>query len=233
MEAEWHIVQPNSETPSTDLTVRNAQPSDAGAVAAVLAQAFPSLYRGTFGSREPPGIVSLLHSLYEYGHLSLADTRVCVAEERVVAVMILHTGLPIGRGSVVGLWRLLYKRFGLLWAPRVYCGAIMANLMLNRRIPRAPDLVYIEALAVEESHRSRGIGSLLLADAEAWARSRGRSRLALHVLANNAGARRLYKRAGFHPWHSQGPRSRWQSLGRASLPPSSWSAILMTRRLEG
>ena len=227
MEAERPASHAESESADTSPALRNARPADARAVATVLAEAFPALYRGTFGMREPSATVDLLHSLYEHGHLSLDDTRVCVDRDAVVAVMILHTGRPIGRGGAGAYWRLVRQRFGLLRAPRIFFGGITANLMLNRRIPSAPDLVYIEALAVAQSHRGQGIGSRLLSDAEAWARDRGRSRLALHVLANNEGARRLYDRAGFHPWDDDDSRPTW----RSNLPPSAWTAILMKKGL--
>lgn len=223
VEAEWTATDAVPAAHGPSFAIRDAEPEDAGGVAAVLAQAFPSLYRSTFGTRDLPTIVSLLQLLYEYGHLSLEDTRLCVVDGEVAGVMILHTGRPIGRGSAARLWRLLRERFGPWRAPRMFFGGVTANLMLNGRIPTAPDLVYIEALAVAVPHRGRGIGSYLLADAEAWARDRGRSRLALHVLASNTGARRLYDRTGFHPWHDQEPPPRWQS---------SWTAILMVRELS-
>jgi len=45
--------------------------------------------------------------------------------------------------------------------------------------------------------RRQGLGRLLLADAEAWARQQGCTRLALDVEAENRDAIRLYERFGF------------------------------------
>ena len=227
VEAQRHASPPDRETDSRALQVRNALPEDAPTVASVLARAFPALYRSTFGTLEKSQIISLLQTLYEVGHLPLEDTRVCVVDGAVAGVMILHTGRPIGRGDALAFWRLLRSRVGLLLAPRVYIGGILANFLLSRRIPVEPDLVYIEALAVAEPHRGTGVGTRLLADAEAWTRSRGRTRLALHVMANNPGARRLYQRVGFRPWHEREPYVQKQ----ATLPPNSWSAMLMIREL--
>ena len=209
------------------MTLRNARPEDAAVVAGILAGAFPGLYRSTFGSMDINAIQKLLQNLYAHGHLALTDTRLCEIGGQVLGIMILHTGQPIGRGSAAQFWRLLARRYGLLRAPRMFAGGILSNLMLDSRIPRAPDLVYIEALAVAEEHRGRGIGSLLLDDAEQWARARGRRRLALHVLANNTGARRLYERVGFHLWDIPGSGKRWQHA--TSAPP--WAALLMLRNL--
>jgi GNAT superfamily N-acetyltransferase len=215
------------EPEATTLSLRNARPEDASAVAQILANAFPSLYRGTFGRLDLAAIQKLLQSLYSHGHLSLDDTRLCEVDGQVAGIMILHTGQPIGRGSAAAFWRMLARRYGLLRAPRLFTGGILSNLMLDSRIPRAADLVYIEALAVAELHRGKGIGTRLLADAEQWAREHGRSRLALHVLANNTGARRLYERIGFRLWDIPGSGKRWANSSSAP----TWAALLLERRL--
>jgi len=215
----------NPESPLASISLRNARPEDAAAVAGILAHAFPGLYRGTFGRLDFTAIHALLQNLYKQGHLSLDDTRVCEVNGQVAGIMILHTGRPIGRGSAADFWRLLRRRYGLLRAPRMFAGGILSNLMLDSRIPRASDLVYIEALAVAEAHRGNGIGTRLLADAEEWARTNGRSRLALHVLANNTGARRLYERVGFRLWDVAGSGKRWANSTSAPM----WAALLMVR----
>ena len=227
---EWPriIVMTEGAPAHPPAVLRNAESGDAAEVAGVLAECFPALYRSTFGRQGNAAIASLLNDLYDSGHLSLADTRLCDVAGRVAGVMILHTGQPIGRGTMLSFWRLLRSRYGMARTPRMFLGGILANLMLERRIPCAADLVYVEALAVSEAHRNRGIGSLLLADAEQWALERGRTRLALHVLAGNAGARRLYRRVGFRPWHEVegGPPARVTSSA------SAWTAVLMARRLS-
>ncbi len=210
------------------LRVRSAEPQDADPIAAILADAFPALYHATFGTRDKSAVRSLLTALYAAGHLSLVDTRVCDVEGRVAGVIILHTGKQIGRGSPREYWSVVRRELGLLRAPRAFGGGVLANVMLGRRIPRAPDLVYIEALAVAEPHRGQGIGSRLLANADEWATARGRIRLALHVLVSNVRARRLYERVGFRTWHSPPHNASASSLLRAS----AWSAILMERRLD-
>src|SRR5947209_7617214 len=99
--------------------VRRAQAADARDVAGILARAFPGLYTSTFGRRDPDEVTSLLQALYDLGHLSLDETRVCEIDGCIVAVMILHTGLPIGRGSAGAFWRLIRQRYGWLRAPRI------------------------------------------------------------------------------------------------------------------
>jgi ribosomal protein S18 acetylase RimI-like enzyme len=52
-------------------------------------------------------------------------------------------------------------------------------------------------LAVLDGYRGRGIGSALLAEAEAWARDRGLDEIRLEVAVENAAAERLYRRLGY------------------------------------
>ncbi|HEY9181419.1 MAG TPA: GNAT family N-acetyltransferase [Candidatus Baltobacteraceae bacterium] len=56
---------------------------------------------------------------------------------------------------------------------------------------------FIAYMAVEPSHRGRGIGSRLLAAAEDEARRRGLPYMGLMVTEDNAAARALYGRAGY------------------------------------
>jgi ribosomal protein S18 acetylase RimI-like enzyme len=58
----------------------------------------------------------------------------------------------------------------------------------------------VHDLAVLPDHRGRGVGRLLLEEAERRARARGSSKLTLEVHATNEGAIRLYRRFGFGPW---------------------------------
>jgi ribosomal protein S18 acetylase RimI-like enzyme len=64
-------------------------------------------------------------------------------------------------------------------------------------VHRRPDELYIDALAVAGEWRGRGIGSRLLAEAEAWAREQGLAGLRLDVVDTNPRARLLYTRCGF------------------------------------
>ncbi|MEO1057499.1 MAG: GNAT family N-acetyltransferase, partial [Actinomycetota bacterium] len=56
---------------------------------------------------------------------------------------------------------------------------------------------YIQAVAVDEAGRGKGVGSALLAHAEQTAHEVGAQRMALDVSVNNDGARRLYERLGY------------------------------------
>lgn len=55
----------------------------------------------------------------------------------------------------------------------------------------------VQEVAVDEAHRSRGIGRALLQRAHAWAAERGASEVELSVFAFNVGAIALYERLGY------------------------------------
>lgn len=195
----------NSETSevshqTTQGTIRPAVPEDIPSFAAILAEAFPAMYRGVFGRLSKEEVTELLTNLYTNQHLSMESAYVCELNGQVQGLMILHLGKSIGRGSPLDYWRNLSGTLGFLDTLRAWFGGIVANLMLTRRIPHAPDLVYIEALAVAAAERNKGVGSLFLNSAMEWARINGKSRIALHVMANNKGAARLYRRFGFRRW---------------------------------
>jgi GNAT superfamily N-acetyltransferase len=58
---------------------------------------------------------------------------------------------------------------------------------------------HISVIATHEAAQGTGVGRVLMAHAEAWARARGMSLLTLNVFDGNMRARRLYERAGFAP----------------------------------
>jgi len=61
---------------------------------------------------------------------------------------------------------------------------------------------HIASIAVAPDAEGRGIGTALLAAAEAWCRAQGFSDVTLHVYPGNERARHVYERAGFElEWH--------------------------------
>jgi len=211
-------------------SVRAARSEDAEAIADILVEAFPGLYRWMFGPLRDEELAWLLTELYRAGLVALRTTRVCERGGRVVGAMVLRVGEPLAQGSIGAYWRLLCHQLGLLRALRAFVSSILAYKYLERRTPQAADLVYIEALAVAAAERGRGAGTKLLEDAARWALEQGRTRLALHVLLSNTDARRLYERMGFRPLQD-GLRPRWARLF-ARRPPR-WAGLLMTRPAAG
>jgi ribosomal protein S18 acetylase RimI-like enzyme len=58
---------------------------------------------------------------------------------------------------------------------------------------------HVSVIATTAAAEGSGVGRLLMAHAEAWARERGQSLLTLNVFAANARAQRFYERAGMAP----------------------------------
>jgi ribosomal protein S18 acetylase RimI-like enzyme len=219
--------EPEGKPSDKGLRIRDATEEDAPVIARILVQAFPGLYRSTFGNLGAKRLTTLLTQLYLAGNLSLETTYVAEREGQVVGLAILHIGKSIGRGSAWAYGRRLLRHLGLFRAWRAFVGGLGANAMLDRRIPRAPDLAYIEALAVAEEERGKGIGTLLIESAMEWTQAQRRTRIALHVLNSNTGAQRLYQRMGFQPWDLTPTRRFWGSLFARRAP--RWSAMLMVR----
>lgn len=199
--------------------IRPAKMEDARPVATILAEAFPNLYRSTFGKMTQSATVDLLQGLFVSGHLCLGNTQLAVQDAEIVGVMILHFGESIGRGTIRDYLNFCLRHAGWIGAFRIFFGGLLTNHFLGRRIPRAADLVYIEALAVSETQRGKGIGSELLREAERFAKERSRKRIALHVMNSNEDAHRLYLRFGFRPW-------------RSPPVPSAWMITLLVRALD-
>ena len=81
----------------------------------------------------------------------------------------------------------------------------------------SPCQVHVQALAVSEKERGKGIGSKLLEASIDYARSKGFSQVKLEVTDTNPRARRLYERIGFIKTNARNipyPFSRIIGIGR-------------------
>jgi ribosomal protein S18 acetylase RimI-like enzyme len=57
----------------------------------------------------------------------------------------------------------------------------------------------VQELSVADQYRRQGVGTLLMEEAEAWAKSRGRKHMQLSVWAKNQGAVHFYEKSGYLP----------------------------------
>jgi GNAT superfamily N-acetyltransferase len=84
-------------------------------------------------------------------------------------------------------------------------GVIIGYIAMSQREggPYLPDRLlgqlYIENIVVDPAHRSGGVGAMLLAEAERFARAKGLGALALGVVMGNTRAQNFYGREGFKP----------------------------------
>ncbi|MHB8146077.1 MAG: GNAT family N-acetyltransferase [Vulcanimicrobiaceae bacterium] len=72
-----------------------------------------------------------------------------------------------------------------------------AWMLVVKDFYRGVDVAKLSEIAVTKD--GSGIGSALMREAEAWARSRNLSMLVLNVMIGNSRARRLYEHHGFAP----------------------------------
>lgn len=114
------------------------------------------------------------------------------------ALLQLEALFPTDRMSRRSLRRLLSSPAAAVWVvpeSAVDTGPIAADLVtLSRRNTGA---VRIYSLVVDPAFRGRGLGTALIAHAEAVARRGGKRRMSLEVRADNGAARRLYLQLGY------------------------------------
>jgi RimJ/RimL family protein N-acetyltransferase len=104
-------------------------------------------------------------------------------------------------------------------------GAIVGRLSLARDPHPASRHVADLGLMVAETHRRRGVGTMLLEQAVAWARAAGVGKLELHVFPWNEPALALYASFGFE---REGYRRRHYERGGELV-----DAILMAYFVDG
>ena len=66
----------------------------------------------------------------------------------------------------------------------------------------------VTAVTVAEQHRRRGLGTAVMAALQGWAAGRGATSVYLQIVAGNAPALALYRRAGFIEHHRYHYRRR-------------------------
>ena len=183
---------------SSEVSVRFARPSDADAtvVADTLRTAEPDFFSAAFGSRA--GRV-LREIVSRPGHAWSLD-RARIAEVNDVCAGALIGG-PVDRNqpdifqSMPWAWtRLRATAVALAWTP-IYA--------FMRRHDEGE--WYINAVAVVETARGKGVGRALLEDAIAQASYLGMSSVALHVDPRNSTAIGLYASEGFEITDSWAP----------------------------
>lgn len=103
-------------------------------------------------------------------------------------------------------------------------GEVVGRLSISRDTHPASRHVADLGLLVSRSHRRRGIGRALMAEAEAWAVETGISKIELHVFPHNRAAIALYRSLGYE---KEGLRRRHYRRGGGLV-----DALLMAKHLD-
>jgi ribosomal protein S18 acetylase RimI-like enzyme len=92
----------------------------------------------------------------------------------------------------VGLWFIESTRPEL-------CGQALGCLWLGNAIDQVNGdrYTHIFLVYVSPEHRRRGLGTVLMKQAEAWAIQQGSGQIGLHVFVDNVPAHNLYQRLGY------------------------------------
>ena len=173
------------------VAVRPATPDDpASELLYLSAKPYYDAYAGS--ERRARDLVTGLYR--RTGHAASFD--VCTVAELDGAVAGVLASFPVGESDARA------RRFVRLTAPRVppwRWPALMRHLraagLLSPHPP--PDTLYVDALAVDERFRRRGVARTLLTRAEAAAAAGGFAGVSLDTGLQNDGARALYAAAGY------------------------------------
>jgi ribosomal protein S18 acetylase RimI-like enzyme len=173
------------------MEIRPARPDDP-AVDLLYQSALPYYNAYAGGSRRARAMLEAVFP--KRGHAaSFECCRVALASDEIVGVL---AGFPVPEGDR------LARRFVRLTVPRLPPWAWPKTLRHLRAAgllsPHPPfDAYYVDALAVSERWRRRGIARMLLEDAARDAAAQGLSGLALDTGLHNESARALYRACGF------------------------------------
>ena len=146
-----------------------------------------ALYDSAFGAKLSRAIPDANRRIALLAEVFLPEF--ALSEGQIVGIV----GFKSVSGALTGGMSLarLYSHLGTFGALR----AILVLALYNRT--RARDQLLMDGIAVAPSMRGKGVGSLLLHELQAFARTSGYKSLRLDVIDTNPDARRLYKRMGF------------------------------------
>jgi ribosomal protein S18 acetylase RimI-like enzyme len=161
------------------VVVRSAQSQDLSAMAEVLASSF----------HEQDGLWGFLYPLLRMGIYEDLRSRLHHPSSRYACLVALRT-IDSGQAN---LHQLMY----VPGAGNSPVGTVELSVRSTQIWQSGGSFVYLSNLAVQPECRRHGIAQQLLEACEQIALGWGYENIYLHVLENNQGARRLYRRSGY------------------------------------
>lgn len=177
------------------LMIRPAVPLDVDAAVPLLYSSGPHEYDYAFRTARHPAADWIRTAFVsEPTTESYRAFRVAVLDGRVVGIGSFLDGERFDTRNALRLVR----RAARVYGPLECWGVIWRTLRLTRQMPapRAGEL-FIQKMGVSPEVRGAGIGTALLTEAIARARTAGRRRCVLDVAVTNPRAQQLYERLGF------------------------------------
>lgn len=167
------------------MNVRPARPTDVHMVVPLLYLASHDIAAILTGAKIEEAILATLSTYFvaKNNRFSYQQVRVVEVEQQVVAMILAYDG-----AMATSLDQPLQERLRLLYN----------NPLFTIDPETKPGEYYIDTLATSPLYQGRGLGSLLLKDAEVQARKHNLSLLALNVDYHNKRAFQLYERLGYH-----------------------------------
>jgi ribosomal protein S18 acetylase RimI-like enzyme len=193
MELQYFWYSGNKELIDMTIHLRKARPADAESAVPLIIDAIGSIAEQMTGETDSTAVQQELIQLFKREDNRHSYLTTCIAErdDAIMGVMVLYSGVD-AIGLDVNLANWLHKKTG-------------DNIIIP---PEAHiDEYYIDTICVNPDFRGRGIGSLLVVQAEEVARDAGFSKVALNVELEKEAAIRLYNRLGYdvsEPWEIYG-----------------------------
>ena len=180
-----------ASAPAREITIRDATVEDCPFLGRMIHDSGPAINAACFGQRSPEIIAAIARdprALFSY-----RNARIALREGVPTGAVVVYPAPFQNRGGLPYLARLFPLLGPLGWA-RALAKQVLISFALA---PKAASDFYLAHIAVEPDRRSSGVGRVLMATAEAMARSRGAARLVLDVELDNERAFAFYRREGF------------------------------------
>lgn len=178
----------------TEVTFRPANPDDAKTASGLIFDTFPKVATFIIGLGNEERARMILERIFAIPRhrFSYEETVLAVYQGKVIGLLVGYPGRRMGKIDRKAD-RLILKQYRL----RGKLALILRVWPLLFMNETNRDEYLIGNLAVKTRYRDRGVGRLLLEQAETMARAEGLKKLALRVAIENSSARKLYEDFGF------------------------------------
>lgn len=198
MDTQFQDISPPSQPPAPiplqQVSLRTAVAADRDWAVPLLFASDPALFSYIFAAR-PEEAQTILQQAFVYpGHaFSYEYTQVVEVAEQPVGLVIAYPG-EVKRTIDDKVHRVMAKILSLRQLPKILVN--VADLSrIKQDVP--PQDYYILSMSIVPAYRGRGLGSLLIQDAEAQARADGYTSVCLDVTYSNHRAKALFERHGY------------------------------------